>query len=1650
MTTEEANIVQNDNEPSMFLQRPSSSRCQDISHVLTRIFRDVYTNDAVHQDTVKYLTTSRSGKSGYHDEYVENLKQIQEQWEEKIKIANEIEEHLIHAHSEARKSEVVEEQLSLDRITNYNDLGLPSVPSQLASYLDAEILRNHNLIVPKDFLDDKTQTPKSEYDERTPQYARPTTSSMQRYRKTPEEDNYHSEKPIKQFNIATETSADILKIDHDKNGRSLKTVDKAVMKKEKANALDEKQIWRDEMKPEQRMVERKDLEKLQKKSNYLKNPRFHPLKPSYEKKQILKETPSDRNSKELEKNNIQDIFQPWPDPVIFTNYHAREVYELTFSLKNLTSSSRQVRVLPPLTKFFSIGLGKFPTTDGNLIAPGMSCQYCIRFAPDSLADYDDTLKVETTFAEPLLIPIRAHRPPPNLTLSRSFNCGHCLVNGSKSVRFNCTNLGGEGRFCVISKDEWPTTNWKHTEESPGTVNIGSFILKPAMFHLKANESIDIEVIFSPTSVKLCEEEVVIVCDNCNTRSFVIEGVSETAGVELVSVENGLSDYHLSEMKDHEAQYLVRFERQYPHTFKQKEMIIRNTTAVELEFYWHIDRPVFNNMNKGEVDFDEFVSTIARQSSFEINPNRGTLAPSETSSFQIIFNPIKPSDYHNVARLILRNVPSFNKTHSKYSDVVSTQIELKGYTKLFDVHVEPTAIFFEDDCLINTPYEKAITIHNESDEEITFQWPDIENEHDDFSVKIVPSKAIIGAQEFLQCIATMVGKVPGRIQKIISCNIDHLVSPAFFQIESNFVGPTVRFTEPILNFGLVRHFENQVREIELKNYSTIPAAWKFKDDLTEYHRSINLCPSSGCIEGNSSETITVYLNADFTCMLEKILEFTVDNGHSCFIEARAVIQRPKVCILNSLLAIDECYINVPVIKKIYLQNMTLFSVDYQWNKIIGNDRDCSSINFQPSSGMLRPREKLEVEIVFNFSKETEIVDLFAVCEIKDMEHPLILSVKAKVNGLKVEYITPDVSGAPTSWENDAKRELKIEFGYDVAMELNPKTVLIIKNHSAITAPFSLHVENFQSARMPSPPNQNKSKNNESKSRSGRALLGKTSNSIGHLSKNPAKAFEDHCNGILANGKGVAFVAEPCQGQLRPFEQIVVEITAYCNMWGEYNDSLLCSIGNLDLVKIPMHIETTGCPLNFQISKEQSPILRFGSHISGGETCNRSLKINNNSPCDIRVDWQSFIMDQRDNQILDLLVMIGDPFPKRDENDEEIEDEDCILDPLIKVKLNPHQGNKADIPFQMKPRQLIVPAKGSSHVVANFIPTANQKRKIDVLGYALGFMSISKKDSFSDHLLRCDGIDVMPFHLNFTADIKPPKLLIQSELEDGFHFIIQASDLLIKNDEFFFNDVWPTDSDQGFFFQIGEIAVLNRRFVTSNISGTNLQFSMSVEEPFKIALNEDSRDKSVDESVSLNLKPDCNFEVKIMFMLSHSFLLSHLSNANEQLRDGINGAEHLITKNVTNLHLTKTLMLHYSNGTSQPHNLDATIHLPVLELSQQILNFETCLVGQTREQYVTIKNIGKSRAYWTAEFDKCNPEASKSAFSISPNSGLLQADLNYNVQNTEIIKVCFKARHNIEYECKVLLKNILTENTLVLILKGIGSYDQISEKIVNVLT
>lgn len=65
-----------DDEPSMHVQRPSSARSQDVTHILVRTFRELFTRDAIAPDVVQYLNTSRCSDDEYHKKYVDALMKV--------------------------------------------------------------------------------------------------------------------------------------------------------------------------------------------------------------------------------------------------------------------------------------------------------------------------------------------------------------------------------------------------------------------------------------------------------------------------------------------------------------------------------------------------------------------------------------------------------------------------------------------------------------------------------------------------------------------------------------------------------------------------------------------------------------------------------------------------------------------------------------------------------------------------------------------------------------------------------------------------------------------------------------------------------------------------------------------------------------------------------------------------------------------------------------------------------------------------------------------------------------------------------------------------------------------------------------------------------------------------------------------------------------------------------------------------------------------------------------------------------------------------------------------------------------------------------------------------------------------------------------
>ncbi len=153
-----------------------------------------------------------------------------------------------------------------------------------------------------------------------------------------------------------------------------------------------------------------------------------------------------------------------------------QVLEAHLRLRNVSSVLRDVRVLPPASQYFHVTLaglvGAHSGHGGGLpaagLAPGMAIDLVVRFTPDSVADYEDCVVINTNSdstsgfandASSLVtryeVPLRAARPRPVLTLPRLLSAGTALVGKRTVACVRFTNDGGHGRFVVVPSAQWP-------------------------------------------------------------------------------------------------------------------------------------------------------------------------------------------------------------------------------------------------------------------------------------------------------------------------------------------------------------------------------------------------------------------------------------------------------------------------------------------------------------------------------------------------------------------------------------------------------------------------------------------------------------------------------------------------------------------------------------------------------------------------------------------------------------------------------------------------------------------------------------------------------------------------------------------------------------------------------------------------------------------------------------------------------------------------------------------------------------------------------------------------------------------------------------------------------------------------------------------
>ncbi|XP_060555800.1 deleted in lung and esophageal cancer protein 1-like isoform X2 [Ruditapes philippinarum] len=1694
-------------EPSMYLQRPSTGKSQDVRHILVRTFRELFTRDAIAPDTVKNLSVSKGGADPYHERYVEALQKVFNERQRRMEEAAMLERHIMQAQARAMSAD----ERALNKVAqscdNYKHLGLPPVQSHFRTCLDTQLLQKHQLLTPSDYATEEPNPVPPPAAEKVPSYARDTLASRQHTR----DDLYMP--PVSPPLSPQRSKSDI--------GSLVSEEPLDTGKKDQAflSQFPRNDAWKQQMNEEQREQERISLQNLNAKTNYPRNPRFIPPSAPTGGRSLIKSKKvrakeigiQPQKEQTIEPKEPSQVFLVSPPAVVFTDYKIGQVYELTLTLKNVSSCIRQCRALPATTSFFSVGLGQFPGEHG-LVAPGMSCHYAVRFNPDSHRDFDDEIKIQTQSSEPIIVPLLGRRPPPKLTIPPVIDVGFCLVGGCHVVQYVIKNEGGYGRFCIMPSSSWPTTNFKSVVRN-GSVSIPPFDVRPSVIDIGPGQTGVMEIVFQPPSVKSYQIDMCMVCDNCNVRHFTLKGEAQRASVELVSVERGLSEAAPGELVDSTAEHLIKFDQLNPFTYTDRIAVVKNTADVSLPFQWMIYKPQFDSPGSDAAS-KKYDRVPDVDSVFSVHPPTGVLPPAESMEFKITYAPPVVDKFHSVLHLLLNMVPSSLEMSSKgssandkdrkeegdeedvsdiimphndmppFADLTALEIEVKGESSPLSVVLHPYSMHVPGKNLVGTTLKKMVTMANHSHSTITFQW---EPYTEKYILEVEPPFGELDHGMAMDMELSITGTEPGKIDHTLYCHVMNLEEPLHLQVQAEFKGPEVSIDEPDLNFGLVRLGQTVQRKITINNKASIITPWYIRDspatstpdddDVDDSMRfsEFTFEPSEGELKPLEIREITVTFHPLTAKSFRRVIEVMVEDGQDSKIACYAEVQTVQACLIQCEVTLPRVYVGVPVMATAKLFNQTLLPTVFEWGDPCGEDAKDCSLEMDPKIGELNGREEKPITINFLAYREGDFSDLRIPCKVEGVDKPLILALYCDCKGLSVHYQVSEDGREKLNLD-----ELRLDFGKEVALGTTPKMYLHLSNNTAITTPYTFTIESFFS-KPPTPPEQKRGELTRTVS-TRRLMLGKTPNLADPFSKTETKAQADLCTAMLSQGNGTAFVPLPSSGILSAFSEEVIEVTAFSDMWGEYNDNIICKVGELEETKIPVSMTVVGCPLSFQMTSgipEMRPMVRFGTHVAGTAACNRTMRVKNNSPQDIRVDWQVYNIIEEDPKLMDMVVCFGKPFPLKDAEGNEIvppaeapkpqkivpmpvireptdyipnsvdssqntsrevtlagfskteesvdstQEKENSRPKVVSVFCRQHVGQPAPAPYSIKPSQMVIPAKGHANVVVTFTPhpTEDVIDDTNCNGYILGYTSLDDPSIQyrEGKLNRAQAYETSQLRLDMTAHLKPALLTIECAEEEGMRYRSAMSSLL-KND----NQLLPE-------------SLQTQSVMLSNLTLTPLTFKLATKQPFvMVELDPYSNKEGLTRSHSTDmhtLKPRHNFIVKVAFQTSTNLLTEEYL---KDVDDESSGKK---------IEITDNLMIEFNNGAHQMVPLHATLTVPQFELSKEFIDFGTCLVGQTREMQLMITNQTLSHTFWSVNSGSYGNQANE-VFCVEPTSGFLDAHITHISDSKSLLKVFFTAKHAEDYESVFTFYGVLGERTRQLTVQARGSYDEKHEAVLNV--
>ncbi|XP_033306708.1 uncharacterized protein LOC117209138 [Bombus bifarius] len=227
-------------------------------------------------------------------------------------------------------------------------------------------------------------------------------------------------------------------------------------------------------------------------------------------------------------------------------------------------------------------------------------------------------------------------------VSMTFDCKKAFVGEEAYVLIKFKNVGGEGRFFIMSEADWFSMNIIDITDK-NSLKLSCFTVWPAYFALNTNEELDFRMYFSPECYGIHVEKLYILCDNCTLLETEIIGDGLIYESNFIQLSKHLMKLTPLERNiDNQANYYINLSTNTPDGIGQCIIAVSNISEISMHFSW-MKRNVQTDMHRIHTK-NYFPLEL-----LHINPDQGVFAPTSVHYFTVTaeYKDLQPNYYFAV-------------------------------------------------------------------------------------------------------------------------------------------------------------------------------------------------------------------------------------------------------------------------------------------------------------------------------------------------------------------------------------------------------------------------------------------------------------------------------------------------------------------------------------------------------------------------------------------------------------------------------------------------------------------------------------------------------------------------------------------------------------------------------------------------------------------------------------------------------------------------------------------------------------------------------------------------------------------------------------------------------------------------------------------